>query len=97
VTDLVPRRRAEMQGLESPHGADGVGIVAALAVAAQRAKQAQAACRTAAQRLAQAQDGADVYAQRTCATARDLAEVAEVAALALAEHGRVDVVVLVSP
>lgn len=70
---------------------------AALAAAGQRVKQAQDACRKAAQRLAQAQDGTDVYAQRTCSTARDLAEVAEVAALALAEHGRVDVVVLVAP
>lgn len=72
-------------------------VAASLAVAGARVKQAQDACRKAAQRLAQAQDGADVYAQRTCSTARDLAEVAEVAALALAEHGRVDVVVLVSP
>lgn len=70
---------------------------AALAVAGQRVKQAQAACRTAAQRLAQAQDGADVYAQRTCSTPRDLAEVAALAELALSEHGRVDVVVLVAP
>jgi NAD(P)-dependent dehydrogenase (short-subunit alcohol dehydrogenase family) len=70
---------------------------AALAVAGQRVKQAQDACRKAAQRIAQAQNGADVYAQRTCSTARDLAEVAALAELALAEHGRVDVVVLVSP
>jgi NAD(P)-dependent dehydrogenase (short-subunit alcohol dehydrogenase family) len=70
---------------------------ATIAVAGQRVKQAQDACRKAAQRLAQAQDGTDVYAQRTCSTARDLAEIAAVAELALAEHGRVDVVVLVSP
>lgn len=70
---------------------------ASLAVAAQRVKQAQDACRKAAQRLAQAQNGADVYAQRTCSTPRDLAEVAALAELALVEHGRVDVVVLVAP
>lgn len=70
---------------------------AALAVACQRVKQAQDACRKAAQRLARAQDGADVYAQRTCSTPRDVAEALALAELALAEHGRVDVVVLVAP
>lgn len=70
---------------------------ASLAVAGQRARQAQDACRKATQRIAQAQNGTDVYAQRTCSTPRDVAEVLALAELALSEHGRVDVVVLVAP
>lgn len=69
---------------------------AALVFAARRVKQARDACRTAARRIAEAQRDADVYASRTCATPRDVQEVAALAALAVSEHGRVEVVVLVT-
>lgn len=69
---------------------------AELAVAGRLVGQARDACRKAAQRLAAAQDGQDVYAQRRCTTGRDVDEVAALARLAVAEHGRVDVVVLVA-
>jgi hypothetical protein len=72
-----------------------VSAAAITAVARQKVKQALAACRTAAQRLAQAQD-LDVYAQRVCVDADDIAAVTELLELALTEHQAVHVVVLTS-
>lgn len=71
--------------------------VAELAVAGRQIRQARDALRKASQRLAAAQDGVDVYAARTVTTRQDADELAAVVGLALAEHGRVDVVVLVPP
>lgn len=68
---------------------------AELAAALQKVKQAQDACRKAAQRLAASQT-ADVYAQRSCITDRDVDATAAVIRLALSEHAQVDVVVLIS-
>lgn len=70
---------------------------AELAVARQRVKQAQDACRKATQRLAAASNGTDVYGQRTCTTRQDAEAVARLVSLALAEHDRVEVVLLISP
>lgn len=70
---------------------------AELAAAAARVKRAQDSCRTAARHLAQAQNGGGTYAIRTCATSRDVDEIAALARLALGEHDRVDVVVLIAP
>jgi hypothetical protein len=71
--------------------------VSELAVAGRQIGQARDALRKASRRIAAAQDGVDVYAARTCTTPRDADEAAAVLRLALAEHGRVDVVVLVPP
>ena len=63
------------------------------AVARQKIKQAQSLLRTAGQRLSQA-DSVDVYAQRTCRDAHDVAAVGELIQLALTEHDQIDVVLL---
>lgn len=82
---------------ESPDSGRSATPAAAIAAAAARVKRAQESCRTAARHLAQAQNGGGTYAIRTCATSRDVDEIAALARLALAEHDRVDVVVLIAP
>lgn len=71
--------------------------IAGLAIAGRQIAQARDALRKASRRIAAAQGGVDVYAARTCTTVRDVDEAAAVARLALAEHSRVDVVLLVPP
>jgi hypothetical protein len=69
---------------------------AELAVARQKVKQAQDACRKAAQRLAHAEGGHNVYGTLTCADARDADRARALIALACSEHDRVEVVVLIA-
>jgi hypothetical protein len=85
-------------GARSPQGAAALVEVAEVAVARRRVNQARDACRTAAQRLASAaaaQDGADVFAVKAVECPGDADAVLALVRAALAERGRVDVVVLV--
>lgn len=66
---------------------------AEVAVARQKAKQAQDACRKAAQRLSQAAS-VDVYGQRTCADTTDVDAVLALVRIAMSEHDQIEVVVL---
>ena len=78
-------------------GQQSARAAAEVAVARQKVKQAQDACRKASQRLAAARD-LDVYTHLTCRTPDDITEVASVLALALSEHPHgVDVVLITHP
>jgi hypothetical protein len=87
--------------LTPPDAPPATGLVAAaeIATAAARVKRAQDACRTAGRHLAQAQAGStgEPYAVRTCTTPQDVDAIAGLVGLALVDHERVDVVVLISP
>jgi len=69
---------------------------AEVAAAQRKVNQAAGLLRKASQRLAEAQD-LDVYGSRFVASPQDAAAARELIALALSEHGRVEVVVLVCP
>lgn len=74
-----------------------VRAAAEVAVARQKVKQAQDACRKASQRLAAARD-LDIYTQLTCRTPDDIDRAVSVLALAVSEHPHgVDVVLITHP